>query len=52
MLPRFRCRAAVALNKDIAIIWSRCTSCHRPGEIGPFSLLTFDDVKRHVRQIR
>jgi tetratricopeptide (TPR) repeat protein len=46
--------AAVALtfNKDIApIIWSRCASCHRPGEIGPFSLLTFDDVKRRVRQI-
>ena len=39
-------------TKDIApIIWSRCASCHRPGEIGPFSLITYDDVRRHATQI-
>jgi len=39
-------------TKDIApILWNRCASCHRPGEIGPFSLLTYDDVKRHATQI-
>lgn len=39
-------------NKDIApIVWSRYASCHRPGEIGPFSLLTYDDVRRHATQI-
>jgi Flp pilus assembly protein TadD len=27
------------------IIWSRCATCHRPGEIGPFNLLTYDDVR-------
>jgi tetratricopeptide (TPR) repeat protein len=38
--------------KDIApIIWSRCAPCHRPGEIGPFSLITYDDVRQHARQI-
>lgn len=25
--------------------------CHRPGEAGPFPLLTYSDVKRHARQI-
>ena len=39
-------------TKDIApIIWNRCASCHRPGEIGPFSLITFDDVRRHATLI-
>jgi tetratricopeptide (TPR) repeat protein len=39
-------------TKDIApIVWSRCASCHRPGEIGPFSLITYDDVRRHAAQI-
>jgi hypothetical protein len=28
-------------TKDIApILWNNCAGCHRPGEIGPFSLLT------------
>jgi len=39
-------------NKDIApIVWRRCAGCHRPDEIGPFSLLTYADVKRHATQI-
>ena len=25
--------------------------CHRPGEAGPFNLLTYSDVKKHARQI-
>src|SRR5258708_29140475 len=42
----------VTFNKDIApIVWSRCATCHRPGEIGPFSLITYDDVKRRATQI-
>src|SRR5947209_12533398 len=42
----------VTFNKDIApIIHARCSSCHRPGEIGPFSLITYDDVKRRATQI-
>ena len=37
---------------DIApIVWARCATCHQPGEIGPFSLLTYDDVKRRATQI-
>jgi tetratricopeptide (TPR) repeat protein len=42
----------LTFTKDIApIVWSRCASCHRPGEIGPFSLITYDDVRRHAAQI-
>jgi Tfp pilus assembly protein PilF len=42
----------LTFNKDVApIVWARCASCHRPGEIGPFSLLTYDDARRHATQI-
>jgi tetratricopeptide (TPR) repeat protein len=42
----------LTFNKDIApIVWTRCASCHRPGEIGPFNLLTYDDVRKRVTQI-
>ncbi len=33
------------------IIFQNCASCHRPGEIGPFPLLTFEDVRKRARQI-
>ncbi len=33
------------------IIYGQCAACHRPGGAGPFPLLTYDDVKRHARQI-
>ena len=42
----------VTFSKDIApIIFERCASCHRPGEIGPFSLLSYSDVRQHLTQI-
>jgi Tfp pilus assembly protein PilF/mono/diheme cytochrome c family protein len=44
--------AEVTFNRDIArIIFHSCSSCHRPGEAAPFSLLTYSDVKKHARQI-
>jgi len=44
--------APVTFSRDIApIIFHSCSSCHRPGEAAPFSLLTYSDVKRHARQI-
>jgi Flp pilus assembly protein TadD/mono/diheme cytochrome c family protein len=33
------------------IIYRSCASCHRPGEAGPFPLLTYEDVKKHAAQI-
>ena len=42
----------VTFNHDIApIVYRYCSSCHRPGEAGPFPLLTYQDVKKHGRQI-
>jgi tetratricopeptide (TPR) repeat protein len=39
-------------NRDIAPIFFRyCAPCHRPGEAGPFPLLTYRDAKTHARQI-
>ena|SRR5258708_181746 len=44
--------AQVTFNRDIApIIFRSCSTCHRPGEAAPFSLLTYSDVKNHARQI-
>lgn len=35
----------ITFEKDIKPILQRhCVSCHRPGEVGPFSLLTYADV--------
>jgi len=32
---------------DIApIVYDHCATCHRPGQAAPFSLLSYDDVKR------
>ena len=43
---------AVTYYKQIApIILEHCAPCHRPGESGPFSLLTYADAKRHARDI-
>jgi Copper type II ascorbate-dependent monooxygenase, C-terminal domain len=36
-------------NKDIApILWKNCAGCHRAGEIGPFSLLTYKDAAKRA----
>lgn len=34
------------------IIFSRCTRCHRPGEIGPFPLRSFEEVHAWAATIR
>jgi Flp pilus assembly protein TadD len=37
----------LTFSKNIApIVFERCAPCHRPGEAGPFSLLTYDDVRK------
>ena len=34
-------------NKDIApILYANCATCHRPGEVAPFSLLTYQDAAK------
>src|SRR5467141_888183 len=40
------------LSRDIApILFRSCAMCHRPGEAGPFPLLTYADAKAHARQL-
>ena len=38
--------------RDIApLVYEKCAACHRPGSTAPFSLLTYDDVKKRASQI-
>src|SRR5439155_586100 len=42
----------LTFNKDIApILFRSCAQCHRPGQAGPFSLLTYAEAKKHAKQI-
>ncbi len=44
--------AAPAFYRDVApILYRYCAPCHRPNEAAPFSLLTYEDAKKHARQI-
>ncbi|HKT88022.1 MAG TPA: tetratricopeptide repeat protein [Candidatus Sulfotelmatobacter sp.] len=44
--------STVTFNRDIApIIFHSCSTCHRPGEAAPFSLLNYSDVRKHAHQI-
>jgi hypothetical protein len=40
-------------SRDVApIIFKNCAGCHRPGEIAPMSLLTYDDARPWAKAIR
>jgi hypothetical protein len=40
-------------TKDVAPILQRsCVSCHRPGEMAPMSLMTYDDARPWARSIK
>lgn len=44
--------AEVTYGKDVApILYRRCASCHRPGEVAPFSLLSYQDAAKRARQL-
>src|ERR1700692_3489443 len=44
--------SSVTFHREIApIVYRDCAPCHRPGGSAPFSLLTYEDVKRHASQI-
>src|SRR5262245_46941201 len=43
---------ALTFSRDIApIIFNNCASCHRPGAAAPFSLLSYQDIKKRAKQI-
>src|ERR1700730_1407601 len=38
--------------RDIApVVKANCVACHRPGEVAPFSLLTYKDVRKRGKTI-
>ena len=44
--------APPTFTRDVApILFENCVSCHRPGEVGPFSFLTYADTRKRARLI-
>src|SRR6186713_2358850 len=51
--PERAAGAVPTFAKDVApILYKNCTTCHRPGEIAPMSLLTYEDARPYARAIR
>ncbi|HEX4145842.1 MAG TPA: hypothetical protein VHY91_20220 [Pirellulales bacterium] len=39
----------VTYSQHVApILWKHCAGCHRPGEVGPFSLLKYEDAAKRA----
>ena len=57
LVPVFAALAAAqsetpTFAREIApILYQNCASCHHAGGVGPFPLLSYEDVKKHARQI-
>src|SRR4029077_6005490 len=46
-------RVSPTFNRDVApLVFKNCAACHRPGEVAPFALLTYADVKKRAEQIK
>src|SRR5687768_13025071 len=44
--------SAPTYSRDVApVLYRHCTNCHRPGEIGPMSLLTYKDARPWAKAI-
>lgn len=51
--PAQRDAAPVTFNEHIApVLFRRCAECHRPGQVAPFSLLTYEDAAKRATMIR
>jgi mono/diheme cytochrome c family protein len=45
--------AAPTFAKDVApILYKNCVTCHRPGEIGPMSLISYQDARPWAKAIK
>ena len=48
----FRADDKLTFHKDIQpLLQKHCQSCHRPGEVGPFKLFTYEDVSQYAETI-
>lgn len=46
-------QSKVTFTKDVApILYKNCAECHRPGEIGPMSLLSYQEARPWAKSIR
>ncbi|HEY6389650.1 MAG TPA: hypothetical protein VIX89_00135 [Bryobacteraceae bacterium] len=46
-------KAPVTYAKDVApILYKNCANCHRPGELAPMSLLTYQDARPWAKSIK
>jgi hypothetical protein len=44
--------ATPTFNRDVApLLFDHCANCHRKGQAAPFTLLTYEDAKKHARDI-
>src|SRR5947199_9436491 len=42
----------VTYSEHIApLLYNNCVKCHRPNQVAPFSLLTYEDAARHGRDM-
>jgi hypothetical protein len=47
-----RPRGTLTFTRDVApLMFKHCATCHRPGEVAPFSLLEYRDVKKRAALI-
>src|SRR6202162_951774 len=45
--------ASVCCNKDVLpVLQKNCQTCHRPGEIGPMALLTYEGTRPWAKAIK
>ena len=51
MTPLARTTPAPTFAEIAPIVYENCAACHHPGEAAPFSLLTYQDVKKRAAQI-
>ncbi|NOT29059.1 MAG: redoxin domain-containing protein, partial [Planctomycetes bacterium] len=52
ILPEGELSAPVTYARDVApILQRRCQACHRPGEVGPFALTSYDEAKGRAKMI-
>src|SRR6185295_4151736 len=51
--PKSDSSGLVTFNKDVLpILQNNCQSCHRPGGIGPMSLLTYESARPWAKAIK
>jgi len=51
--PAAASAATPTFSRDVApILYSSCVTCHRPGEVAPMSLISYDEVRPWAKSIR